>query len=308
MRRLLYGGGLLLLAVAASSRPTPPALSQAAPAVQTAPARTKEEPKLVRDFFVDTDKLSYGGYDLFKLGKRVRYGRPPESKSAPGMVGVSYAVLKKGGRELARFDGVYSGLGNETEFGLFPLLGGGARQMIVSQTVPRGGRHWVVSLSPRFRVIYDSAEYGLGREEMSVLDVDGDGVYEISQELTTFVFFEKITAGASHVIDILLKYDGGAKKYLPASHVHRDYTLGGGAASPSPNDKRASASEVLRAMLPHIYAGSRERAWELYGREYAGPDKERLRAKILAALEADAVYRYIYRRPRPGGRRSGAGK
>ena len=306
MRRLFYCCGLLLLALVPSSCKPRPTVSQAAstPSAQAAPTaeNPEEETKLIRDSFVDVNSLSYNGYDIVKLEKKIKYEYPPEMKSAPLMVDVSYAVLKKKGQVLARFQGVFSGYGNATEFGLFPFLGGETKQLVVSQTIPRGGRHWIVVLSPHFQVIYDSAEYGLGREDITVVDVDKDGVYEISQELTTFVFFEDITAGASHLVDILLRYDERSKRYLPASHIFRDYTLRGaegGAARVNRSDEKALASDVLRRMLPYIYAGMRNEAWELYDREYTLTNREELKAKIMAALNDDAVYKYIYHKAQP---------
>jgi hypothetical protein len=277
-------------------------MSQSSPArvaqATSPPQQTDDESKLISDFFVDDDRLSYLGYEVVKLEKKVKDEYPSEINSPPRMIDVSYAVLKKKGRVLAKFEGVYFGMGNVTQFGLFPFLGGETKQLVVSQIIPRNGRHWIVSLSPAVRVIYDSAEYGLGREEMTVLDIDKDGAYEISQELKTFVFFEDITYGATHIIDIVLKYDEKAKKYVPASHIFRDYTLAGMTDRPvnlNRADEKALASEVLRFMLPYIYAGRRGEAWDYYNREYTLPNKEELKAKIMAALRDDAVYNYIYR-------------
>jgi hypothetical protein len=284
-------------------------VSQSAPTTiaQTSitPEQPEEESKLVKDFFIDADRLSYRGYEVVRLEKRVRDEYRPQTNSPPRMIDVSYAVLKKNGRVLARFEGVYFGLGNDTQFGLFPFLGGETKQLVVSQTIPRNGRHWIVSLSPAVRVIYDSNEYGLGREEMTVLDVDKDGVFEICQELKTFVFFEGITFGATHIVDILLKYDERAKKYLPASHIFQDYTLAGLKDNPVSlrrGDEKKFAFDVLRFMLPYIYAGRRNEAWDYYAREYTLPNKKRLRRKIKTALRDDAVYNYIYRRVQPNER------
>lgn len=302
MRRLFYSWGFFLLTILTSGCAAEPAISQPspAPAAQATPTPEQpvEEPKLIRDFFVDDDRLSYLGYEVVKLEKRVKDEYPSEINSPPRMIDVTYAVLKKNGRVLAKFDGVYFGMGNETEFGLFPFLGGETKQLIVSQTIFRGGRYWVVSLTPSFRVVYDSNEYDLGREELTVLDIDKDGVYEISQELTTFVFFEGITRGATHIIDIVLKYDEKAKKYLPASHIFQDYTLAEVKVRPvslDRADEQELAFDVLRFMLPYIYAGRREEAWDYYNREYTPANKEELKAKIMAALKEDAVYNYIYR-------------
>src|SRR5688572_29105899 len=83
------------------------------PAVQ---AETKEEPLQINDVFVQEDTLSVGDYSVVKLKKKVKI------EQTPNLTDVSYAVLKRGDKVIAKFDGVYSGLGNATDFGLFPLL------------------------------------------------------------------------------------------------------------------------------------------------------------------------------------------
>ena len=108
-----------------------------------------------------SDALSYGGYDLVKLLKKVKL------EETPSLTEVSFAVLKRKGKVLATFDGVYSGVGNATDFGLFSFLNGEAKQIFVSQTIPSGGRHWVVNLSPDFHVIYDSGDWGVGRDDFT---------------------------------------------------------------------------------------------------------------------------------------------
>jgi len=281
------------------------AVERASPQSVTAPVpqptaiseKTEIRSQAVSDFFEDGDRLSYQGYEVVKLKKKVKNDYPPEMKSAPDMIDVSYTVLKKSGRVLAQFDGVIHTMGNSNDFGLFAFLGGETKQLIVAQVIPRNGRHWIVGLSPDFRVIYDSAGYNVGREEMTVLDLDNDGVYEITQELTTFVFWKGITRGATHLVDIVFKYDEKAKRYLPASHVFPEYTLKGVKDKPvlDRRDELTLAFDVMRFMLPYIYAGKRTEAWEFYDREYTMPDKAELKNKIVAELEDDAVYRFIYR-------------
>lgn len=290
MTRLSF---LFLFAMLALGCETQQAISQSA----SRSDRSEMQSRPVSDFFIDGDRLLYRGYELVKLKKKVREEYPPAMKSRPQMIDVSYAVLKKNGRTLATFDGVTFSLGNTNEFGLFPFLGGETKHLLISQTIPRGGRHWIVSVSPDFRIIYDGGAYGLGREEMAVLDLDNDGVYEITQELTRFVFFAGITRGATHLVDIAFKYDEKAKEYLPASHVFQDYTLSSvkDKSVLDRRDERTLAFDVLRFMLPYIYAGKRDEAWEFYEREYTFPDKKELKAKVMAALEADAVYKFIYR-------------
>lgn len=99
---------------------------------ERADAGPEEHPKDVSDSFAREDSLTLNGYEVSKRGRAS---------------GSTYAVLKRGGSVVAKFDGGDYGLGVATAFGAFPFLGGGARQLAVSLTVPRGGRHWVVDLS-----------------------------------------------------------------------------------------------------------------------------------------------------------------
>lgn len=119
-------------------------------------------PKPIDSVFVKVERLSFKGYEVIKREKLLKI------PYTHGLTDVSYAVLKRDGAVLARFDGIYSGWGNETDFGLFAFLGSKTKQLAVSQTVPRGGRHWVVDLSPDFRIIYDSGDWKVGRAELGV--------------------------------------------------------------------------------------------------------------------------------------------
>jgi hypothetical protein len=169
---------------------------------QPSPISPEEDPKQVNTVFVEGDNLSYGGYDVVKLQKKVKL------EQTYGLTEVSYALLKRNGKVLARFDGIYFGLGNATDFGLFSFLDGKAKQLVVSQTIPRGGRHWVVDLSPGFRVVYDSGKYQVGREDLGVLDIDKDGSYEILQEVTAFYGFDHFSSAETPLPLVIFKYTG----------------------------------------------------------------------------------------------------
>src|SRR5205823_10891607 len=85
-------------------------------------------------------------------------------------------------------DNIYFGMGNDTRFGLISLLGSSAKQAVISQDVPRTGTQWVITLSKHPRVIFDGPRWAVGREgdDMGLIDLDGDGVYEISVMITDF--------------------------------------------------------------------------------------------------------------------------
>ncbi len=55
--------------------------------------------------------------------------------------GHNYAILKKNGKTVARFDGVYHPAGTEIRFGLISLFGQSAGQMIIEQTAHRDWRY-----------------------------------------------------------------------------------------------------------------------------------------------------------------------
>ena len=300
MRHLWCALALLTLVPASSSCGTP-ASSQSAPISETQPtpghAQPEEYPQPIDKIFVDGDSLSYNGFEVVKLEKKVKYYYPPEMKSPPELIDTSYAVLKKNGRVLTKFDGVYHGVGNATDFGLFSFLGGSEKQLAVSLTVQRGGRHWVVDLSSSARGIFDSGDYGVGREELSVIDIDKDGVYEISLSLTEFYMFENIHTAETPLPEIIFKYDRGAKKYIPANPSFQSYVLRGiedQVNHLTPNEENGYLSKRLGIVLRYIYAGKEKEAWDFFDREYRLPDKGQMKSKIKAVLRNEGAYKYIY--------------
>jgi hypothetical protein len=292
--KLKYFGSILLGASLScsslsrlSQQATPSAAQSPTPIIQK-----ERTPELIDRVFVNDEKLSFRGYEVIKRYKKVKI---PYSR---GLTDVSYAVLKRGGRVLARFDGIYFGIGNATDFGLFAFLGGQTKQFVISQTIPRGGRHWVVDLSPAFRIIYDSAEWGVGREEFSVLDIDNDGRYEIFQVITAFYGFDEIpTVMETPLPVIVFKFDQRAKKYFPANHRFQDYMLSGiegWISGLDPNDKKFYLSTRLNIVLRYIYAGKEQEAWTFFDKEYRQTDKEKIKTKVRAVLTKNQAYRFIY--------------
>lgn len=268
---------------------------QVIPTAEPSPSSDKPEeyPDQINSVFVEQDTLSYGGYDVMKLKTRVRV------EQTSGLTEVSHAVLKRDGKVIAKLDGVYFGLGNATDFGLFPFLGGEARQLAVSQTVPRGGRHWVIDLSSEARVIFDSGNYGVGREEFSVIDIDKDGLCEISMPITGFYLFENVYMAEAPLPEIIFKYDGKAGRYFPANPVFQGYALRGiedEIRQLNPNDGSSYLSKRLDIVLRYIYAGKEAEAWSFFDNGYRLPDKEEVKAKIKAVLKVEAVYKYLYGR------------
>ena len=259
--------------------------SQPAVRVESAPVAEREEPQLL-DIFSEED-ISYNGYEMKHLVERVSDERVRDLE-------VSYAALMKNNQRLLKFDGVYFGSGNSTEFGLFDFLGNGSQQFIVSQTVPRGGRHWVVSVSPQVRVLFDSGDYDVGREEFSVIDIDKDGVYEIVLPVTAFYDMQdKMYIGEIPLPEIIFKYDAKAGKYLPANHLFLDYALHSieqDIAQLVTVDDLNYLSRLLDILLRYVYARKADEGWDFFEREYQRPDKEEIKARIKLVLKRSPVY------------------
>lgn len=293
MNRVLKCSGTLLVLASLSCVPSS-AVYQQSPVSQAHPSsssnKLEDEPMDVSSVFVEGDTLSYGDYDVVKLTKKVKL------EQTTGLTEVSYVLLKRNGRVLKKFDGVYFGMGNATDFGLFSFLGGEGKQLIVSQTIPRGGRHWVVNLSPDFRVVYDSGEYRVGRENLGVLDIDKDGRYEILQEVTAFYGFDHFSSAETPLPLIVFKYDEKAAKYLPANHLFGEYALKGieDNIATLDSDESEYLSKRLDIALQYVFAGKEEEAWAFFEREYKHPDREVLKSQVKAVLSEHPVYRFIY--------------
>jgi hypothetical protein len=239
----------------------------------------REEPRLL-DISSD-EMLFYNGYEVRKLTEKVSYGHKNE-------VEISYAVLRKYDLTRLKFDGVYFVEGNSTEFGLFDLFGNGSEQLIVSQTVPRGGRHWVVDASSGVCVLFDSWDYSVGREEFYVIDVEKDGVYEISLPFTGFYEMQdKMYIAEIPLPEIIFKYDWTARKYVRANHLFPDYTLRGieqDIEQLRDNDHNY-LSKRLDILLRYIFADKSDQGWAFFNREYQRPDKAEIQSRIVGILK-----------------------
>ena len=129
--------------------------------------------------FTPEDTLSYVGYEVRRCYDFQK--------------GMWFATLEKEGKVLATFksDGYRKEMNN---FGLFPFLGTKMKQLIIEQY--SGGAHccwsyWIFKLRADFEVIYDSQEYPVGYG-LTPLDLDKDGVFEFTQGLLTFDYFDRL--------------------------------------------------------------------------------------------------------------------
>ncbi len=249
-----------------------------------------EMPEMTENFYVKSDSLTYSDFEVIKLHKEVRL------EQTRGLTEVSYAILRRNGRKVATFDGVYCGYGNATDFGLLSFLGGDTQQFIISQTIPRGGRHWIVNVSPEYRVLFDSREFGVGREEIVIVDIDGDGIREIFLELTAFYGFENISSAETPLPEIIFKYDARERKYLPANRIFHDYALRGVQQEIddlSRLEGEAHFSRVLDITLRYIFAGKEQEAWAFFDRECRMKNRDEIKTRILSELRNEPVYKFI---------------
>ena len=267
------------------------------PAIPTPTAFDTEESIQLSDMFVDEDSLFHNGYEVRRLTKTAQYeSRDDRGRPSIESMEVSYVVIKRNGRTVAEFDGVDHPLNNSADFGLFDVLGDKSEKLIVSLTVPRGGRHLVVSLQPKFRVLFDSFDFNVNREEFDAIDLDKDGVYELRLPLTTFYGLEGLNSVSETPLpEIYFKYDKKKQKYLPANDLFADYALRGLNLEP---EKETYKHHRLHVLLDYVYAGKEKEGWVSFDTHYPSPDKEKMRSRIKARLKDDPVYQYIYQKRR----------
>jgi hypothetical protein len=263
------------------------------PDIVPTPVAAIPKNELQEQFFdcVDRDdELFYEGYEVRRITETIM----DEFTDRP--MDVSYVVVKRHGKTIAKFDGVYYSMGNSAEFGLCNLLGDKARQLVIALTIPRGGRHWIVSLYPEFRVLFDSYDYGVGREleDSSAVDIDKDGVFEISLPKVSFYGLKGLqSVSETPLTEIVFKYDAKRMKYLPANHLFVDHAL---RTWNSDEEKDSYQYHRFNYLLDHVFAGKEKEGWASFNEHCPAEDKEQMRARIKAILRNDPVYKYIYQK------------
>lgn len=273
------------------------------PAEENQPQKKTDVIERPADFLVGQDRSEYQGYTIERRLRKVRLEYPSESNSPNKWVDVAYVNVKRASRDLGKFDAdVYFGLGNSADFGFFPFLGDGSKQLFISQDVPRGGCQWVVSLSPRFKVIFNGHELAVGREasDFGAVDLDSDGVYEIIAPITDFYAFQdKMSMSDIPLPDIIFKYHPTKEKYLPANSIFKDYVLEGLADVPKVDKTLQNEFQhrgaVLSNLLTYLYAGEEKQGWDFYDKHYQLDDKEQIRRRVKEILREQPVYNLIYK-------------
>jgi len=243
--------------------------------------------------------LKYEGYKIKKVAvkKRDEYDNPEAE--------IYDLVVSKNGKVIYRFEGSYNPLENWLGFGFYQFLKGSENQLFIVDQVNRDDREWIVSLSPRFEVLFDTSEFGV--ESLSVLDVNNDGEKEIS--LTKMLYELDMGFPMSEMpwLRIIFKYDAITRKYLPASHIFTGYTLSGQEErirkfrENSQEIKRFKLAVFFEIFMTYIYAGQETEAWTFFDENLSDwfilngvkREKEQVRVKIKAVLNEDPIYKYI---------------
>ena len=243
--------------------------------------------------YSDKDRLDYSGNTIFKQVRKLK------ATNLRGFTEVEYAVLKRHGRTVARFDSALNEL-SEVRFGLFAFLGGNTQQLVVEQTANKFWRYWIVNLSPRFEVIYDSGKYDLVFG-LSPVDLDHDGTFEIVQALGTFWYVLGDNLSSPRP-EIILKYSSSTHRYVPANQQFQPLVLADVRQRIERGEEiKRNASDypchpvVFDVTLRYLYAGRKREAWSFFEREFDEKDKREWEVAIKKRLSKDAAYRAIYR-------------
>jgi hypothetical protein len=249
---------------------------------------------LIKTYTKD-ETLSFMGYEVVKSRREAKIG-PPK-----GVTEIEYAVLRRNGRVVAKFDSPIDQL-SEVRFGLFSFLGKDAKQLVIEQTSNKFWRYWIVSFQPEFRIIYDSSKYDVVYE-LRVSDIDRDGNVEIIQNLGNFWYLNSDNVFSPRP-PIIFKYNLSTGSYIPANPEFKETVLkdieqrvGKTREVIESKDDPAYAlhvrSAVLDVVLRYLYAGEKGEAWAFYDQHYDVDDKETLRAELKDKLKQDTLYREI---------------
>ena len=258
------------------------------------PAPTPFEYKSIKED-EKPDSLEYAGYKIKKVLVKKTYEDNPAAD-------IDDVVISKKGKIIRRFEGEYYPLGNDMDLELEQLLGGSKKQLVITDLSNRYDHSWIISLAPRFEILFDAADYDVLYGSLDTLDVNYDGEKEIALTTISSVYY-----GFSNVdqprVRIVFKYDSKTRRYLPASHVFADFTLK--QVSTKMSDAGGNSHPlfpyVLENTLTYIYAGKEAEGWKYFDENL--PDsimhygmelkKEEAQATILRALKKEPIYKFI---------------
>jgi len=262
---------------------------------------TEDDPcsQMFSNLFVKLDTISDGNFVVTKMHKSVRDNQTGQQMP------VTYATLTSQGKTVGVFEGVYYPLGNSTYFGFADLLGAQSKQLIVSETVPRGGRHWIVDLSGEGTVVFDSYDWGLGNEDVCIHDYDDDGVKEIQLAITAFWGFGSMSMADSPMPPVVFKYQPVARKFMPDVEMFARGLNGidddVAAIDPDEDSDTETPGQYLAPrldiLLRYVYAGKEADGWAFFDAAYKPTNGEELKQQIKRKLTGEPVYRHVYGMP-----------
>lgn len=271
----------------------------------------EEELKRPANSFVSESELSHLGYTIERSSRKgLLYS--DEDGTPNHYVDVQFVTVKRGGKVLGVFDAdLYSGPRNIANFGFYRFLDDGVEQLFISQDIFRGGKQWVVSLSPDFKVIFNGDYWAVGREawDIETVDIDEDGIYEIIAPTCIFYGFANLSPAGTPLPGIVFKYSKQSKRYLPANPQFSDHVLARAELLKSqirptgdPIENHNHLSDVLNVTLDYVFAGRQKEAWTFFDQAYKLPDKTKVKTEVQCELNSSPVYRFIYRRNTKGSR------
>ncbi len=302
---IIFGvAALALLNALVSQSPTGKILEVSPSAQVESPSPTETKPSCERpkqqiqaEEVIDSfDRLTHGDYVVRTRYKMAKLGVPKPVK-------VSYLIVKHKGRVIAKFDAdIYFPLGNRTDAGFFSLLGHQSDQLVISQDISRTGVQWVADFSKGFKIIFDGHKFNVGREagDMTISDLDDDGISEIIVPITAFYGFEswRLTTMETPLPDIIFRYDPVQREYLPANvHFKECILQDTEAAEKSLREiEEPSLGRLMSIVLDYVFIGEEQRGWKLFEDLCDLSDKARIRSDMQDVLKAHPVYRYIYKK------------
>jgi hypothetical protein len=159
-----------------------------------------------------------------------------------------------------------------------------------------------VDFSKGFKVIFNGLKFQVGREsgDMTISDLNGDGIFEITVPITDFYGFEdwRMTPGQTPLPSIIFKYDRTKRTYVPANPSFRKCLLkdieDAERKIRARNDQRLGP--LLAVVLDYLLIGEKRRAWQLFDNTYTLPDKSQVKADVMKTLNKHPAYRYLRRR------------
>lgn len=239
-------------------------------------------------------KINYNGYEIETTFN-------PRSR-------ISRAIVKRNGRTLINLHYGWF-LDDATKVGMFPVLGGNTKQLIVEQYT--GGAHccsffWIYDLGKTPHLLFSNENYGFeSGNGLNLIDLDHDGRFELEQGILTFDYFH-----VSHVFSVfpsvIFSYDERTRKYRPANHRFSDYLLRDidedtnkvrklrpGLDVENPIARQEYFSAVLQVMLKYLYSGKTKDAWSFYQNWYQLDDRREIAADVRKELRHSRIYRSL---------------